>query len=129
MGEAFLRKHGGDLFEVHSAGLEPTGEVHPLTIRVLEERGLDVSGHHSKSAEKYLGRLPVHTLIAVCDQAARNCPSNWPGMEERLTWPFPDPAAFEGTGAETLARFRGVRDSIEARILEWIAKKRLETTY
>lgn len=34
--EAFLREHGGDQFEAHSAGLEPKG-IHPLTLRVMEE--------------------------------------------------------------------------------------------
>lgn len=124
MGEAFLRQHAGDLFEVHSAGLEPTGEVHPLTLRVMAEKGLDLSSHRSKSAKDYLGRLPVRYLITVCDQAAKNCPSIWPGMQERLNWPFPDPAAFEGSGEETLARFREVRDAIEERILSWLRDQR-----
>jgi arsenate reductase len=58
MGEAFLRKHGGDLFDVYSAGLEPTGQVHPMTIRALEEKGLDASGHRSKPAkEEALAKL------------------------------------------------------------------------
>ena len=120
MGEAFLRKHGGDLFDVYSAGLEPTGEIHPLTVRVLEEKGIDLLGHRSKSAKEYLGKLPVRFLITVCDAAAKNCPSIWPGMQERLNWPFPDPAAFRGTEEETLAKFREVRDAVEARILEWL---------
>ena len=124
MGEALLRKHGGDLFTVHSAGLEPTGEVHPLTIRVLEEKGLDLSGHRSKAAAEYLGRLPVRYLITVCDAAAKNCPAIWPGMRERLNWPFPDPAGFEGTEEEVLAGFREVRDAVEARILAWLEEVR-----
>lgn len=120
MGEALLRAHAGARFDVYSAGLEPTGEVHPMTVRVLQEKGLDVSGHRSKSAKEFLGRLPVRYLITVCDAAAKNCPSVWPGMQERLNWPFPDPAAFEGTEEETLATFREVRDAIEARILAWL---------
>lgn len=127
LGEAFLRKHGGDLFEVYSAGLEPTGEIHPLTVRVLEEKGIDLSGHRSKSAKEYLGKLPVRYLITVCDAAARNCPSIWPGMQERLNWPFEDPAAFEGNEAETLAKFREVRDAIEERIREWLRSMRQTT--
>ena len=120
MGAAFLNKHGGDLFEVHSAGLEPTGEVHPLTIRVLEEKGFDLSDHRSKSATEFLGRLPVRYLITVCDAAAKNCPSIWPGMQERLNWPFPDPASFQGSEEEVLAGFRKVRDAMEERVLTWL---------
>jgi arsenate reductase len=41
-------------------------------------------------------------------------------MMERLLWPFEDPAAFEGTEEERLAKFRQVRDAIDARVREWV---------
>ena len=43
MAEALLRRHGGDTFEVHSAGTEPRG-INPLTLRVLAEAGIEVTG-------------------------------------------------------------------------------------
>ncbi|MCX7608709.1 MAG: arsenate reductase ArsC, partial [Anaerolineales bacterium] len=56
MAEAFLRKYGGDRFEVHSAGLEPKG-LNLFTIRVMEEVGIDMSGHYSKGVGEYLGKV------------------------------------------------------------------------
>ena len=54
-------------------------------------------------------------------RAEAECPT-FPGMGIREFWPFEDPAAFEGTEEERLAKFREVRDAIETRIREWIAE-------
>ena len=50
MAEAWLRHYAGERFEVHSAGLEPKG-LHPLTVQVMEEAGLDMSSHTSKTLQ------------------------------------------------------------------------------
>lgn len=121
MAEAFLRKYAGDRFEVHSAGLEPKG-LNPLTVHVMEEVGIDMSSHRSKGAEEYLGKVLFQYLITVCDDADKNCPTVWPGVNQRMHWSFEDPAAFEGSEEEKLEKFRQVRDLIEARIREWIAQ-------
>jgi arsenate reductase len=120
MAEAFLRKYGGDEFEAHSAGLQPAG-MHPLTVQVMQEVGIDVSGQRSKGVGEYLGKTLFQYLITVCDDADKNCPSTWPGIARREHWSFEDPAAFEGSGEENLARFREIRDQIEARIRTWVA--------
>lgn len=122
MAEAFLRKHGGDRFEAHSAGLEPKG-INPYTCRVLEEVGLDMAGQSSKDLSTYLGKLHFGYLITVCSNAEERCPL-FPGIGIRLHWPFEDPAAVEGSDEEKLAMFRKVRDQIEARILEWLSEDR-----
>jgi arsenate reductase len=120
MAEAFLRQHGGDRFEVYSAGTEPAGEIHPLVHTVMAERGLDLSRHYPKDCRDFLGTIAVHTLIIVCDGAARSCPTVWPGVTQRLIWPTDDPAAFAGDGEQTLAEFRRVRDELEGRVLEFL---------
>ncbi len=122
MAEAFLRKYGGEQFEAFSAGLEPRA-IHPLTIQVMQEIGIDISGQTSKGIEVYLGKTFFHYLITVCDQAEKNCPTNWLGVNQRLHWSFEDPAAFEGTDEEKLAKFRAIRDQIESRIKEWVAEQ------
>jgi arsenate reductase len=119
MAEAFLRKLGGEFFVVYSAGLEPKG-MHPLTVKVMEEIGYDLSGQYSKSVELYGGKLFVQNLITVCDHAEKNCPTSWPGVPLRLHWSFDDPAAVVGSEEECLAKFRQVRDQIKARICEWL---------
>lgn len=121
MTEGFLRRHAGGRFEVYSAGTEPAGEIHPLARRVMAERGVDLSGQRPKDYREILGRIPVHTLITVCDGAARACPALWPGVRRRLEWPTDDPAAFVGDAQETLEEFRRVRDELEARVLDYLA--------
>ena len=122
MAEAFLRKYAGDTFEPHSAGLEPKG-INPFTVRVMEEVGIDISGQHSKGIETYLGKVLFQYLITVCDDADKSCPSVWPGVNTRMHWSFEDPARFQGTEEEKLAKFREVRDRIEKRIAEWVAEQ------
>jgi len=117
MSEAFLRVHGGDKFEVHSAGLEPT-VINPFTVKVLEEVGIDTSSQHAKSLETYLG-TDFSYLITVCANAEERCPV-FPGMGTRLHWPFEDPAAFEGSDEEKTEKFREIRGKIETKIKSWL---------
>ena len=121
MAEAFLRKYAGDALEAHSAGLEPKG-VNPLTVQVMQEAGIDISHQQSKGIERYLGKILFQYLITVCDDADQNCPAVWPGVNTRLHWSFEDPAKFEGTEKEKLAKFREVRDLIEQRIKAWVVE-------
>jgi len=119
MAEAFLRKYGGERFDAFSAGLEPKA-INPLTIQVMSEAGIDVSGQRSKGINEFLGKVLFQYLITVCDDAEKNCPTIWPGVNQRLHWSFEDPAKFEGTDEEKLAKFRQVRDLIEQKIIAWL---------
>ena len=110
----------GNHFEVHSAGLEPT-VIHPMTIRVLEEIGVDASQQYAKPLTTYLGNTHFSYLITVCSKAEERCPF-FPGMGQRLHWPFEDPAAFEGSDKEKLDYFRAIRDQIQARIQQWLSE-------
>ncbi len=120
MAEALLRKYAGEYFEVYSAGLEPKG-INPYTVRVLDEIGVDTSQHSSKTLDSFIGRVHFGYLITVCSNAEDNCPI-FPGMGVRLHWPFEDPAAFVGSEEETLAKFREVRDQIDARVRAWLVE-------
>src|SRR5262245_45876911 len=122
MAEAFLNEYGGDRFEAYSAGVEPRG-LNPLTVKVMDEVGIDVSKQTSKGPEEYLGKLLFKEIIVVCEDAEENFPTAWVGMELRTHWPFEDPAKFEGTEAEKLAKFREVRNQIEQRIKDWLAEQ------
>jgi arsenate reductase len=122
MAEAFLKHYAGDRFDVYSAGLEPASEIHPMTIQVMAEKGLSLSGQRPKGIMTYLGRLPATQVIVVCSKAARTCPTSWPFPVQMHDWPFEDPASFEGDQAATLSKFREIRDLIDRRIKEWIDK-------
>jgi arsenate reductase len=121
MGEAFLRTLAGDRFEVHSAGLEPKG-MNPFTVRVMDEIGIDVRGQRSKSVREYMGHVQFNYVITVCSDADANCPRPLWSRGVKLHWPFDDPAAFEGSDEDTLARFREIRDQISARVQAWVAE-------
>ncbi len=119
MAEAFLKKYAVERFEVHSAGYEPKS-INPYTIKVMEEAGFDLSGQYAKGVRNFLGKRDIRFLIIVCDQAEKTCPKVFPGVLTRLSWPFEDPAAFSGTEAEKLDKFRAVRDQINHRIQAWL---------
>jgi arsenate reductase (thioredoxin) len=127
MAEAFLRKYACDRFEAYSAGLEPKS-LNPLTVKVMEEAGFDMSGHRSKGIGEYLGKVHFQYLITVCDDAEKNCPTVWPGVNQRMHWSFEDPAKFEGTDEQKLARFRQVRNLIDAQVKAWLAEQNIPIT-
>jgi arsenate reductase len=117
--EAWLHRLGGRWFEVHSAGTHPNPRVHPLAVRVMEEAGVDLSSHRSKSVDLYSGESFDH-VITVCDDANDACPT-FPGPHRRLHWPLPDPAAATGTPEERYQAFLRTRDDIKRRIIDFIA--------
>ena len=108
--EGILRAAAGDLIEVASAGSKPAGYVHPKSIEVMREIGIDISAHHSKHLNEFLNR-PVDTVITVCGNADQACPM-FPGQVRRFHWGFSDPAHAVGTDDEILGEFRRVRDQI-----------------
>jgi SAM-dependent methyltransferase len=91
-----------------------------MTMEVMKEVGIDISGQRSKSVREFMGKLHFHQIIVVCEQAQRNCPSIYPDTGKRLFWPFNDPAQATGTTDEKLQEFRQVRDQIAKRIREWL---------
>lgn len=119
MAEALLRQRAGNHFHAYSAGTQPKG-LHPLTIRVLQEIGVDTSQLRSKDVSEYLGKLPIHHVIVVCASADESCPRSFPDMQDRQFWPFDDPPAFQGTDEQKLNKFREVRDQIDQRIQQWL---------
>lgn len=119
--EALLDSMGEGRFEAESAGLEAGEAVNPLVIEVLREIGIDISGKKPKTAFDLFTQGKKFTyVIAVCDaSAAQRCPI-FPMVRETLHWPFPDPAAFEGTPEERLAKTRALRDEMREKLRAWI---------
>jgi arsenate reductase len=121
MAEAYLREYGGDRFEAYSAGIDPT-EIHPLTVQVLEETGINLDGQYAKSVREYLGKTHFGYLITVCDNAEKNCPTAFMGIAHRMYWSLEDPAKFEGTDEQKLQKFREIRDQISFRVQTWLGE-------
>jgi arsenate reductase (thioredoxin) len=120
MAEGLLRALAPDRFEVASAGTEAT-RVHPLAIRAMDELGIDLGGHTSKTLDRFLAESWDY-VITVCDTANERCPV-FPGAAMRLHWGFDDPSAARGTEEERLAEFRRVRDAIATRLRSWLAER------
>jgi arsenate reductase len=125
MAEAFLKHLGGESFTVASAGLEPA-PLNPLAVEVMREAGIDISGNTPQSVFELFkdGKIYTH-VITVCDKAAMTCPI-FPGLTQRLHWPFDDPASFEGTWEEKLQQTRTVREEIRSTISRWLEELRNE---
>ncbi len=118
MAESLLRALAGKRFEVASAGTEAT-RVHPLAIRAMQEVGLDLTGHTSKTIDVFLDQ-PWDYVITVCDSANERCPM-FPGGTTRIHWSFDDPSQAIGRDEDKLRKFRHVRDDILTRLRQWLA--------
>ncbi len=125
MAEAFLKKYGGDRFEVESAGLEP-GKLNPVVVEVMKEVGIDISQNKTKSVlDFYKQGKQYDYVVTVCAESeAGKCPI-FPGttVTKRMHWGFNDPSSFQGTREEKLEKTREVRDKIKIRITEWLNEK------
>ena len=116
MAEGLLRDLAGDQFEVFSAGTIATF-VRPQAIAVMNEIGIDISGHRSKSADEFLDD-EFDYVITVCDHANQRCPL-FSGPAKRLHWSIDDPV-ITGSEHDQLAAFRRARDELQRRIRKFI---------
>jgi len=124
MAEGLLRHDGGETFAVESAGIEP-GFVRPEAIEVMNELGIDISNHHSKSVNEFAGQ-PFDCVITVCDNAKQNCPVV-PGVSKQIHWSLEDPARVTGDLETRLAAFRDIRNELRERLSEFIADEKEST--
>lgn len=120
MAEAFLKKYGGDRYDVESAGLE-RGNMNPNVIAVMREVGIDLSQKGTQSVfDLYKNGNRYDTVITVCDGAsAEKCPV-FAGGGKRIAWSFEDPSSFKGSPEQVLQKTREVRDEIEKAVLHFI---------
>ena len=121
MAEAFLNQICGEEFDAHSAGLSP-GILNPLVVEAMQEIGIDISDRQTKAVfDLFKSGQMFGLVITVCSESeAESCPI-FPGVCQRLHWPFPDPSSFQGSYEDKLERTREVRDMIHAKIEEWCA--------
>jgi arsenate reductase len=125
MAEGWLRARAGDRYEVASAGTEAT-RVHPLAVRAMQEVGVDLGGHASKTLDRFRDER-WDWVITVCDAANERCPL-FPGPARRVHWSFDDPSRATGSEDAQLTMFRKVRDEIRARLDGWLAERSAAST-
>ncbi len=115
--EGYLRQLADNIFDVTSAGLDPS-VVNPRAIQVMAEDGIDISHHTSKNVDLFTGQ-EFDSIITLCDNAKERCPI-FPGSGKRIHWSFRDPADATGSEKEILEVFRTVRDQIKEKLTEFV---------
>ena len=104
-------------FEVFSAGSHPN-KVHPISIAVMEEIGIDISKHTSDHIDDYMNK-DIDIVITVCDNANNACPL-FPEDTKRIHWSIDDPFRNWNFDINQLTNFRETRAEIKSRILKFI---------
>ena len=118
MAEAIANAFHGDVVEAVSAGSRPAGWVHPLAVRAMAEKGVDIRHATSKNADLFL-KEPFDVVVTVCDSAAQDCPL-WPGAKRIENWPIVDPSYGPDDPATRPDRFGATRDELARRIDELV---------
>ena len=112
-----LKDLSSETFEVFSAGSHPS-KVHPISIIVMEEIGIDISKYTSDHIDDYLNKN-IDIVITVCDNANNACPS-FPEDVKRIHWSIDDPFRNWNFDLNQLNIFRQTREEIKSRLLKFI---------
>lgn len=108
--EAYAKYYGGTDVNVESAGLEPIN-IHPLTIEVMKEVGIDLSRNISKKIDmKFF--MNSNIIVKLCEQLKERCPLI-PFPITSMDWNIQDPLKETQANIED---FRRVRDEIERKV-------------
>lgn len=95
LSEAITNQIASGIIEAKSAGSQPAGEVHPLTLKFLEQEGYSTNGLRSQSWNEFEDFNP-DIVITVCDSAAgETCPLYF-GGSIKVHWGLADPSKVEG---------------------------------
>jgi arsenate reductase (thioredoxin) len=118
MAEALLNYWGQGRFRAYSAGSQPKGRIHPLTLQTLERAHLPTEGLRSKSWNEFAeaGAPKIDFAFTVCGNAAQEACPNWPGQPMTAHWGVDDPAAVEGSEEEQARAFQRALRELDARI-------------
>jgi protein-tyrosine-phosphatase/DNA-binding transcriptional ArsR family regulator len=113
MAEALLEHRSGGSIRARSAGSHPKA-LHPDAVRVMAERGIDLSGRQSKHLRRF-ARTRFDRVVTLCDKVREVCPE-FPGGPRVAHWSMPDPAVEGGTDAERSAAFARTADELDVRV-------------
>lgn len=119
MAAALLEHRSGHAIQARSAGSHPK-VLHPNAVRVMAERGIDISRSTTKHLRRY-ARDHFDQVITLCDKVREVCP-DFPGDPARSHWSLPDPAAAGSTEAESYPAFVHTADDLEGRVGQLISQ-------
>lgn len=116
--ESLLRALGGERFNVYSAGTQPTSDLNPFAVQVLQDKGHDTSILRSKHMSEFAApdAPKMDFVFTVCNQAANeDCPA-WEGQPISGHWGMVDPVKANGTEAEKSLAFQNAYGALKRRI-------------
>jgi arsenate reductase len=116
MAEGLLRAKYGDRYEVFSAGTRQA-KVSTSAITVMQEIGIDISHHRSKTLDEFQG-ASFDIAVTLCDNAHAICPII-SGAKKTIHHGFSDPHLIPGSDETILDGYRRVRDEIA----NWIERE------
>jgi ArsR family transcriptional regulator, arsenate/arsenite/antimonite-responsive transcriptional repressor / arsenate reductase (thioredoxin) len=111
--EALAGHLSGGAVTAASAGSHPK-PLHPNAVRVMRERGIDISRRRSKHLSEFADQR-FDYVISLCDRVREVCPE-FPGGPELVHWSIPDPAREPGSDEETLPAFERTATELCTRI-------------
>jgi len=114
MAEAFAKHYSKGKIEAMSAGTMPSKEVNPVVIRVMQEKGIDISKNKPKSLSTKMVQEADVVVVMGCD-AQDFCPA--PLLKKVVNWELEDP---KGKPIEIV---RQIRDEIERRVKKMLINR------
>ena len=122
LSEAIANHLGKGTLEAKSAGSQPAGEVHPLSLKFLAENNIPTGGLASQSWDEFETFEP-DIVITVCDSAANETCPVWFGRSTQVHWGLADPSKIDGTDEDIAAAFNNTIEEITSRteqLLSWV---------
>ncbi len=124
LSEAITNHLASDVITAKSAGSQPVGQVHPLSLKYLAEAGIATDRLQSQSWDEFEAFAP-DVVVTVCDSAAgETCPV-WFGKSVKVHWGLSDPSKLTGSDDDIADAFRDTISQISMRVnaLKAIAEK------
>lgn len=91
LAEAITNHLSGERIVGASAGSQPAGTVHPLSIKYLQEQGINTDTLRSESWDLYADFEP-DVVITLCDSAAKDSCPIWFKSAANIYWGLTDPS-------------------------------------
>jgi protein-tyrosine-phosphatase/DNA-binding transcriptional ArsR family regulator len=111
--EALMEDRSDRTVDARSAGSHPK-VLHPNAVRVLAERGIDISDRKTKHLRRF-ARSHFDDVITLCDRVREVCPE-FPKHPRLAHWSIPDPALEGDADDATYPAFERTTQELETRI-------------
>jgi arsenate reductase len=115
LSEAITNNIAGHVINAKSAGSQPAGVVHPLSLKYLAHTGYFTDGLQSQSWDDFEDFHP-DVVVTVCDSAAgESCPLYF-GNSLKVHWGLSDPSKATGDESQIEQAFLACIDEIADRV-------------